>query len=103
MREGRLCFGGLDSGGEFAQFTTYRLINGLSVWSLDEFLTGSEGLGRFPREVHRDLGGFSPDVLIGNDGRHEAKLVCASRTKWLTQQNQLGRLQISNLSRQGVA
>src|ERR1700691_4248862 len=95
--EGLLCFSGSDSGGEFAEFTIYGLANRLPVWSLDKFLTGSEGLGGFSREVHCNLGGFSPDVLIGNDGRHQAKLVCPSRTEWLAQENQLRRLQISNL------
>src|SRR5580704_13935601 len=102
-REGLFCFSGSDSGSEFVEFTTDGLTNGLPIWSFEEFLAGSEGRGRFPREVHCDFGSLSPDVLVGNDGRHEAKLVCASRTERLTQENHLGRLQISNLSRQRVA
>ena len=42
-------------------------------------------------------------IDVSNGKNAEAKLVCASRTEWLTQENQLGRLQISNLSRQRIA
>ena len=51
------------------------------------FLQALRASAGFGREAHRDLGGFGPNVLIGNDGRHKAKLVCASRTEWLTQEN----------------